>query len=206
MKKNKLFLLCLTFYGLLLFSCSNSNKNKNEINYQVNKYDSTIAKTNKPEEVFKSWLKDTLINLSNWKTKTENDVPKKDVLLSNDSLLLTIETYYSTFIVNSMAQSGEVSNIIDLLKEYDEMPNKSFTLSFLYQKFYSPPSVEQLKYDFIYEIKDIQIAEVNSKTNFCFIRGRLSGKELIKESKNGKQELIKTDFIWQGDTLIKKRI
>jgi hypothetical protein len=155
-------------------------------------------------EIFKNWLKDTLVNLAIWKQEKEMNIAKKEILISKDSLSLTTNVYYLANISLKEKQTGDISNMIDLFKEYDELPKKDFKLSFLYQMFYYPSTVEQLKYDFIYEIKEVEIVEDDSKSKFTVTRGRLNRKEVESKNINGKKEVIETDFIWNGDILEKK--
>ena len=163
----------LAVITLCLFSCINNNEklnleNKNSVSLkEIPKY---------TEQIFKSWLRDTLVNLIPWKSKLEKDITQKEIFIENDSLSLKIEIYYSDSITKDEKYSGEILNMIELLKENNELPKPPFRLSFNYEWFYYPSSVEQLKYDFIYEIRDIKIMQLNSITKFGFIRGRLIDK------------------------------
>jgi hypothetical protein len=198
----KLFILFFVLLSLFHLSCINNNANKNKDNHK-NISDSMNSLVMNSDQIFKNWLKDTLIYLYNWQKEKETNIVKKEIYISDDSLSIKTNSYYATLINGSEQQTGEISKIIDLLKEYEELPLKSFKLSFVYYVFYQPSSVEQLRYDFVKEIKDLEIIEGDIKSNFSYIRGRLSGKEVTKNGSSGKQEIIKTDFIWKGDTLVK---
>lgn len=194
--------ICLVLVNTFSFSCTNNSATEN-ISGQRNKGELLSVDTNSFNETFKDWLKDTLIHLYSWQKQSDIDITKKEIELGKDSLSLTTSTYYSTQISDKKKLKGEILNMIDLLKEYDELPRNHFQLSFQYQMFYYPSSVEQLRYDFVYEIKNIQIVEDSSKSKFKFIRGRLGGKEVEKKNRHGKKEIVKTDFIWKDDKLIK---
>lgn len=191
---NKLLILFCLMLATISYSCSNES---NKIN-QANDSSSTSLETS--ETKFKTWLRDTSIVLSEWKTQQDLDVVEKGVEIGEDSLSLTIRVLYNSIIGSTKSSNVEVSNMIDLLNEYEENLENSSKLSFNYEGMYFPSSVEQLPYELSYEISNIQVKNKNSTTKYNFIRGRLSGKE---EELNGK--IVKTDFIWEGDKLIKKQ-
>lgn len=156
------------------------------------------------DQLFKSWLNDTLSNFINWEKVENNNIVSKELVVSKDSLSLLTNTYYFTNITRDTELSGKVLNMVDLLKEYDEFPKEDFKLSFLYKEFYYPTSIAQMRYDFIYEINDFQVITNETKSEFQYIRGRLISKKV--ESTYKKSPSVKIEFIWQGDTIIKKTL
>jgi len=197
----KFFKLLFILICIFFISClRNVNENKNG---------KVTAFVLYNDQEFKHWLKDTLVKLSIWENQKVKNIAKKEIKLGKDSLSLMIEICYSIAFINGKEKEyveKEISNMIDLLNEYDELPKKNFKLSFTYQMFYYPSSIKQLKYEYIYEIKNLEVVENDSNAEFSLIRGRLSGKELIKRNKNGRNDTIEIDFIWKGDSLIKHKI
>jgi len=188
---------------LLLFvhtTCMNNVVNDQDKTREIK--DETLPfKETDSNKLFKSWLADTLKYLSFPEKERAKDMENKHIIIGEDSLSLTINSYYRTEISEKNKVSGEVSNIVNLLKEYEELPSETFTLSFLFESYYYPSSSEEMKYDFVNEIKDIQVLEKDSKLKkYGFIRGRFTNKEVI--SKTG--ESVKTEFIWEGEKLIKR--
>lgn len=187
--------------GTYLLGCRNEEQ---KINSEVT--DTISTQRNNYEQIFKTWLKDTLPNLYKWQITNEANIIKKEVLLDNDSLRLNTNCYYAVSIDETKNKNlpNEIVNMIELLKEYDELPKKDYSLSFVYKMDYSPSVVEQLKHDFIYDINNIVVEELGSKTNYSYIRGRFSNKQVIRKRKGDNLDTMNINFIWDGDKLIKK--
>ncbi|MEO8147740.1 MAG: hypothetical protein ABI723_08900 [Bacteroidia bacterium] len=194
----------VVFY-ILLYSSFHWSCADNHINEKTNR---PITKTGTlselhSERVFKTWLRDTLPYLYNWQRQEQENIVNKEITLGKDSLTLETNTFYEASINHNEKLSGQISNVIYLLKDYNELPLNDFKLSFVDYMFYWPSSVEEMKYDYIFELKNIQVLEGDSRIEYTYIRGRLSNKVLFKKGQSGKQEVIKTDFIWKGDSLMK---
>ncbi len=195
-------LLLVIIFLMILSSCSKQiEKRVKEPEILI---DSTIVNGKEYDFVFKSWLKDTLITLSSWKSKLEDGIEKKNFSVESDSLTLTIEVYYKSDV--NIKSHIEISNMLDLLKEYGELPKKGF-ISFRYEHLYFPSSVVQLDYEYSYEISDILIElSQHERKKYNFIRGRINNKEVVASDENGNSKIERYDFIWEGDKLIKKKL
>ncbi|MFL5763550.1 MAG: hypothetical protein ACJ77K_06365 [Bacteroidia bacterium] len=201
MRKRQFF--AFSVGAILIWGCSQQDKKEMPAT-DVKAESIAIKKKSSFDLEFKSWLKDTLPDLAIWKDKSENGILKKLITVGNDSLSLTVDIDYRSK-VNS-ASNQEIKNMIDLLGEYQETP-KSGTISFHYQHYFYPASVEQLRHDYSYEIDSIEVASSEaSKLRYGFIRGRLNRKEIVTISKDGKEQTKNIDFIWEGDKLVKKPV
>lgn len=155
---------------------------------------------------FKVWLRDTLLEFQSWRLKPENGITKKEVIVSDDSTALTTVTCYKVKIHDVTEQAGPTNGLITLLREYNELPVGIFSLRFKYELEFYPSTIVARKYDFVYDIKDIEVSQKQRIVKYSFIRGRLANKEECKLSSVGDTEIIKTDFIWKGNKLIKKQL
>jgi hypothetical protein len=151
----------------------------------------SIYKTN----VFKSWVSDTISFL-----KKSNANKNYDIILSPDSLSLEILRNYK--IKNEEIGSNkikDIQNVVLLLKEYDEIPKTNYSLSFASKYFYFPSTTSNLKYEYLFELREITTKAENETTTFNYIRGRLSGKKVVLS--NG--SIKKYEFNWEGTELKK---
>ena len=223
MKTHKLnFTLLL---GIYIFnnSCNQSTvassmQNKDSLVVQQIEKNDTAINTLK----FKRWVIDTLrfINKEDSlspvfyekRSDEQNVVGHKKVKYLNtaDTSVFQINEYYSLEAFGKQFYSDEnVNNVLLLLKEYDEIPNKKFKLKFNVKIEYTPSPVKGLSRDFIYEIEDLEVdgENENVKTSFGYIRGRLSGKKVVKKNIDGTKQETQFDFIWESNNkLIKKEI
>lgn len=198
------YIIFLTAFHLISTSCSGEKENNAQKQLAIKPVVSNTNQTTKNEQIFKSWLIDTLGNLNDWENIKELYVIKNELIVDSDSFSLQLNSYYSTKINNRNKYEGEILNILNLLKEYDELPKQEFILSFNFQMFYYPSDIERFKYNFIYEINDLMLIEVDKTTKYSYNRGRLTNKEEAFREKNGKERIIKTNFIWNGEMLEKK--
>lgn len=190
----------LIFISLVLFNC-NSKKFENTNNGKEHQIE--FSETINTNRIFKEWLKDTLLSFKNWANVIRGSAIKKEIEVAPDSSSLKTYTSYEAFVDFKEKQDKEILNIIDLLKEYNEVPNVKFKLTFKYYTFYQPTPIEDLRYDYTFEVLDIVAAANNMISKYGYIRGRLSGKETIWINNNGQKKIKHTDFIWQGDSLKK---
>jgi hypothetical protein len=201
----------LPVVGLLLatFGCNNNTpKNNKETSNTVStdsitKKETTNLKEN--ETQFKVWLRDTLRYLaSDWEKNKGLGISLKNAKVDPDSLGLTIVLFYDIAINPKEKLEGEIGDMIETLKEYGELPKSDFKLRFQSQMYYYPSSIEEHNYDFLFELKSIEVVELKTKTEYFYLRGRLTGKEVTKTKKDGTEEKQNFDFIWKGDSLTKK--
>jgi hypothetical protein len=87
------------------------------------------------------------------------------------------------------------------LSEYDEIPD-DFQLNFSSYYFYYP-STNYLKYNYVFELKDIEILTDKNKTKYDYIRGNLSRKEVTNLNNNNVESY---NFIWNNDSLVKVKL
>ncbi len=105
--------------------------------------------------------------------------------------------FYSIEIEPNKVYEDTILNcLLELLSEYDELPNNKFNLSFTSSFYYYPSTKKEMTYNYVYEIKDIVVNDSNNIYEYDYIRGRLGSKFIAKEN-------IQIDFIWEGDSLIK---
>jgi hypothetical protein len=183
--------LILMFYVVLLTSsCDEKN---NEIKVDKKSTDTIITGDVELNRKFKKWLNDTLPIIY----KTE--VVDRTIIVSEDSLHLTLDTEIKIQYSLGQKYSVDISNITELLSEYDELPKTNDSLSFIVHWYYFPSQVEQLAKEFIYEIKNLTITSGKNKKMYNYIRGRISSKD---EYSNG-QLVSSTDYIWEENKLKK---
>ena len=170
-------------------SCSNDKKAEDNPATQIK---------NSNEIIFKSWLQDTLNIL-----KRDSSF-NKIIEIAEDTLSLKIinknEVLFTKSSINS--QDKEVKNVYELLREYDEIPKNDFQLNFSSYYFYYP-STNHLKYDYTFELKDIEILTNKNKTKYDYIRGNLSRKEVTNLSNKNVESY---NFIWNNDSLVKVKL
>jgi len=65
--------------------------------------------------------------------------------------------------------------------------------------------VPQLKSEYLFEIQDIIVRTAESTSEYDYIRGRLSGKELSSAKNDSNQTDGTYDFLWQGHKLVKRK-
>ena len=87
-------------------------------------------------------------------------------------------------------KDNSISRVLDLLKDYKEMPNKDFVLSFKNVISYYASEIPNRKYSFVEDIKDItvEVKNENKILKYEYNKGSLSSKvEIISISKKMKQ-------------------
>lgn len=130
----------------------------------------------KKEIEFKNWLKDTLNNL---KKTSYNKEYKRIIDISKDSLSLNISKSYDTILTTDKEiKKRELDYAIELLKINNELPKEKFRLKMTIIQSYNSPMVEQLIYDYDYEIKQFSIEQKNITTNYNFAKGNLIEKTI----------------------------
>jgi hypothetical protein len=156
------------------------------------------------DEIFKIWLRDTLDVIKTRPDKIGEGLVKSEFKIGEDSLLFDeIKTYEFSAIEGT--ENNQILNVIALLKEYDEVPRVDYQLSFVVRKSFSPSMVLQLKSECLFEIQNIIVRTAESTSEYGYIRGRLSGKEL-SSAKNDSNQIDGTyDFLWQGHKLVKRK-
>jgi hypothetical protein len=172
----------------LLYSCTNEIKENH----------SASTETISNDLIFKKWIQDTLNILKN------DSSSNKIIEIANDTLSLKIITHYEARIIksNTDSLSEEIKNIFTFLSEYDEIPENNFQLNFSSYYFYYP-STNHLKYDYVFELKDIEILTDKNKTKYDYIRGNLSRKEVTNLNNNNVESY---NFIWNNDSLAKVKL
>lgn len=156
------------------------------------------------DEIFKIWLRDTLDVIKKQPDKIGDGLVKSEVKIGEDSLLFDeIKTY--EFNTETGTANKEILNVIALLKKYDEVPRVNYQLSFLVHTSFSPSMVPQLKSECLFEIQDIIVRTAESTSEYGYIRGRLSGKELNSAKNDSNQKDGTYDFLWQGHKLVKRK-
>lgn len=184
---------------------TNINCSEGTIKPVTYKTDATTLQLDFDRE-FKNWLNDTLPALIKWRDQKECSIIKKEVLVDGDSLSLKTHAEYQTVFGLTDCKSKEVLDIISLLREYKESLKKGDKLVFLCYMFYSPSSVEQSRYTYVYEVKNLRVLSASSETEYDYIRGRLSGKKTITKNIDNTETIIQMEFTWNGKKLIKKEI
>lgn len=164
----------------------------------------SIVLQNDFDRQFKSWLNDTLVVLTKWKNKNDCSVINKEILIDTDSLTMEINTDYQAIFGDTNCKSSKVLDIISLLREYKEPLKKGDKIIFLCNMFYSPSAVEQSRYSYIYEVKNLKVVSIASESQYEYIRGRLSGKRTSVKNKDKTETITQVEFIWNGNKLIKK--
>jgi hypothetical protein len=155
----------------------------------------TSSNIEKPNERFKYWLKDTLNSIKKNKQLV-------DYFIAPDSLSFTIKKVFKITHADKINNDSVVSVMLELLKEYDEIPNEDYNISFEYEEFYYPSEISKLKYEMIYEIKNFVVFENNCTHEYTYNRGSLIGK--IKQC--GKYSKERFEFRYTDDKLTKIKI
>lgn len=202
--------LLITIFSFIAISCNQGKvDNDKNIGTLKNEVHNTSSKTLSQNNKFRIWLRDTLLTLNlNWINNVGNGVIKKEYTVNSDSSLLSINIYYDS-IIGISKKNQKVDSILitvlSLLKEYKEYPKGGFRLKFIWVLQFYPSPIVRLTKETYDQIDDLEVIESNKKliSRYGFIRGRLSGKEIINSGNNN--EIIKDiDFIWEGDSLIKR--
>ncbi|NQX38627.1 hypothetical protein SAMN05421820_101658 [Pedobacter steynii] len=156
------------------------------------------------DEIFKIWLRDTLDVIKKQPDKIGEGLVKSEFKTGEDSLLFDeIKTYEFSAIEGT--ENNQILNVIALLKKYDEVPRVDYQLSFVVRKSFSPSMVPKLKSEYLFEIQDIIVRTAESTSEYGYIRGRLSGKELSSSKNDSNQTDGTYDFPWQGHKLVKRK-
>lgn len=158
------------------------------------------------DSLFKQWVKDTTDIIKKKPDKMIDGLVKSQFRVGEDSLSITEQKVYE-FDSRYNSNSKEISNVLFLLKEYNEIPRGNYKLSFVSEKFFSSPIITGIKYDLSSELKDILIKTSQEKIEYKYIRGRLSGKKVFKINssiKNQNYDLY--DFDWNKNNLIKRKV
>ncbi|HWW40025.1 hypothetical protein [Pedobacter sp.] len=194
MKKRILYFgnLLIISICLLIASCHSKKTN-------------TAINIPKQEQVFKEWLRDTLATIKVNPDKITDGLVKSQFVVADDSLLVSELKDYE-FHSKRRSSNKEISNVISLLKEYDEIPKGNFELSFTTKKSYEPSVIADFKYDFVAEMEDIVIQTTQTRTEYNYIRGRLSDKKVQSLLKSADQNDGLYDFIWEHSKLTKRKV
>jgi hypothetical protein len=160
---------------------------------------------------FKSWMRDTLKNLQDFDRNNDGKfgLGVKKISVNPDSIGLTIITHYNiNYDSLKLFKEKDVTSLIDLLIEYGEYPKGQFMLKFSTNYFYAPTPVQKIAYDLTFKIDSITILEDQNKviSKFEYIRGRLSNKLVTRRTENGTTKTERTNFVWEGSRLIKKKV
>lgn len=168
------------------------------------KIESTAVILPEQDKLFKQWVKDTTAMIKMNPDSMLNGLVKSQVVVGADSLLLSD---FKTFEFDSKnkIECKEISNVISLLKEYDELPKDNYKLSFVAEKSFSSSMANGRKYDFDSELKNVIVKTFHTNTEYKYIRGRLSGKKVFKSDiKDGSYDQY--DFVWDENKLIKRKL
>lgn len=124
---------------------------------------------------FKKWLADTIKVL-----KTENN-KSLTTNISNDSLSLVIDKKYRLYInpiKRDTIKNDDVVGVLAML-DYDRiLPKDSFNLNFEIFHFYDV-SPNEKKYEYEYEIKNLELIYNNKKYIYKYIKGNLIDTKII---------------------------
>jgi hypothetical protein len=186
MRHNAIFMRGVFMAACVIFiSCAKKGSDDNSGQKAVQ-----YAKTDR----FKAWAKDTL---DEFLTRSAADTTIFENSFTSgthtigafkDTLALFVENRYALQV--DPASYGEYDgsvthSVISLLKEYGELPDTVFELTFIEYVFYSPSSAEQQVYDYAMEIKDLEvnIAARGLKIAYRYNRGSLSSSKETKDIK-----------------------
>ncbi len=158
------------------------------------------------DKLFKQWVKDTTAMIKLNPDVMENGLVKFQIVLEADSLLLSIFKTYEFDSKNKIV-NYEISNVISLLREYAELPKGNYKLSFVTEKSFYSSTIKELKYDFDSNLNKIIVKTSHTNTEYKYIRGRLSGKKVLKlDTKVENRNYDLYDFVWIGDKLTKRKL
>ncbi len=202
----KLFLICVI---QLEASCDFKTNHTSKVNLDHNTSENSERLINRDHE-FKRWLIDTLYELNNSNQNIVNKSKgiKKEITVSPDSLGLSIIDKYDSIVAsNEDFKQKDVRDLIMLFREYEEFPKGNFILSFQTDYFYTPSMVPKLPYDMTFNIDNIKIIEQGEVISYySYIRGRLSYKEVMQFTPDGRKKNERINFIWDGKKLIKRKL
>lgn len=207
-KTNLIVVLFLMYSSIILLdvSCKShiSDKDKKMNNVRV-----TEEKQKVNYQVFKTWINDTVqvLNLNKQKEKqTIAGLQDTQIDISPDSLSLEVIKRFEIDISSntSFKKNIIVDNVLELLKEYDELPKGEFKLMFLTSNYYYPSSASDLVYDDLFELRDLKVINHFSTmiSSYNYIRGRINEKKVVKNT-DKKDSIEYYDFIWDGNKLKK---
>lgn len=191
--KNCMIYFLLFFVGVLGAKCQSGEKKKD------------LIPLNQQDRIFKKWLVDTLTILNKEPSKLNEKLTSSKIIVADDSLSFNIIKAYE-FSSMEGTKGPVVTNILSLLKDYDELPRVNYFLSFNTEELFYTSTSPNLKYDFVSEIKGIKIRTAESNIDYKYIRGRLSGKRIQSNSKAHNKKAILYDFDWNGGKLLKKKL
>ena len=161
--------------------------------------------TNSQDEVFKKWVKDTLNIIKKKPDKLNGGLINVKFKLADDSLLLDEVKSYK-YKSGDKITDKTISNVIDLLNEYNELPKSNYELSFTTVTSFSSSPISRLKYDYTFEFESIILKYLDNEIEYKYIRGRLSGKTVrLDDNISGSKKII-YDFVWKDNELVKVRI
>lgn len=134
---------------------------------------------------YRLWIVDTLKAESHNCKKNTDDLLNSRVILSPDSTSLEFRRYYQYKNISKGSISKETKRALLLLNEYHEKPRGSFVLSFVVSLYTMPSDVDQMKYNFVYDIDSLTVKTQRAKISYDYNRGALSGKTtFFYKSKN----------------------
>ncbi|PVD51779.1 hypothetical protein DC498_13795 [Terrimonas sp.] len=170
-------------------------------------YTDTIAKNS----IFKKWLVDTLkiIDFSKTELQTQSSGKIENVIVSQDSLDLSIVRGYDvTYPIGiSKNPDANLEMVLSLLDQYGELPRSQSKIEFDILLYYAVSPVPELSYDMSIEVKRLLISDVSKMTSseYSIVNGRLDHKIVVWSSVKGTKKTEYIDFIWENNTLIKKK-
>ena len=164
------------------------------------------------DSTFKNWLKDTSNRIKNdlaIEQRFNSAFLNFNTEIGSDSTSFEIIKNYIVQIKpsNIGKHSNDVARIIELLREYDEIPSKKFILLFSTSNYYSPSMSKNLIYDNLFEIKELRVIVEKpfSVNSYTCIRGRINSKTQFLKA-NDKNLIREYNFIWVGNNLVKKEL
>jgi hypothetical protein len=193
----------LIFIVFLQIACSGKTREK-KTDHHINKSVQTYQ-NEKSDTKFKIWLNDTLVKLQIWEKELAGSIIKKELKLSKDSLSLQMNTTFLLNFDNLSSLHPQEKNIVDLLKEYDELPYNDYQISFENEMFFFPSSIERLSYEWVNEINQLKILKKDKISEYYLVRGRLSNKVETIDN-NGIKTIVQTEFIWNDGKLSKRKM
>jgi hypothetical protein len=144
------------------------------------------------DEIFKSWIKDTLPNLKNKKINAFFD-------LQNDSLLLIIKTKYEFFSQDEyISENGK--KILNLINKYNDVENY-IKLSFIYEESFYPSYIKGLKYEFSNSYFNIVLYSQDAIESYFLNRGSISYKNVYSKDSIF---IKRVDYIWDNGKIVVK--
>ena len=194
--KNNPRLILMAFSLVLSIACS-EKKNDVKTNAPLKEISANLTDS---EKSFQLWLKDTLMQLKSCQTEVGDFVDKKVVLVSEDSMNLSIKVYYNYKYYSKTKYPKEVFKTLELLKEYGEFPNNNDSISYVYYWEFYPSPIKAQSYELLFEIKDLIKKTQIKDEKFDYIRGRISNKEEYDKKGN---LILSIDYLWEDNELKK---